>query len=190
MKYMLSQRKPNTIFLRQVDTGSADHELYAIDSDAGFGEASNKVLLKMGKYMEKMFTTDAQYFNDHYVLDLASNQPRIPLDDNKLAELKEEDYFRYMKAGKMFLRSQIDCAGEDEDGNPIVFELKTRAAAPLRYDIVNYIDFLDYQIIRNKGQHSSFEREYYDLIRGGFLKYIMQMKIGRMQGAAIAYHNT
>ena len=59
MKYMLSQRKPNTIFLRQVDTGSSDHELYAIDSDAGFGEASNKVLLKMGKYMEKMFTTDA-----------------------------------------------------------------------------------------------------------------------------------
>ena len=85
------------------------------------------------------------------MLDLASNQPRIPLDDNKLAELREEDYFRYMKAGKMFLRSQIDCAGEDEDGNPIVFELKTRAAAPLRYDIVNYIDFLDYQIIRNKG---------------------------------------
>lgn len=41
-----------------------------------------------------------------------------------------------------------------------------------------------------KGKHSSFEREYYDLIRGGFLKYIMQMKIGRMQGAAIAYHNT
>ena len=28
------------------------------------------------------------------------------------------------------------------------------------------------------------------MIRGGFLKYIMQMKIGKMQGAAIAYHNT
>ena len=72
------------------------------------------VLLKMGKYMEKMFTTDAQYFNDHYVLDLATNEPRIPLDAEKLAELREEDYFRYMKAGKMFLRSQIDCAGHDE----------------------------------------------------------------------------
>ena len=76
-----------------------------MDSDAGFGEASNKVLLKMGKYMEKMFTTDAQYFNDHYVLDLATNQPRIPLDSAKQAELREEDYFRYMQAGKMFLRS-------------------------------------------------------------------------------------
>lgn len=90
----------------------------------------------------------------------------------------------------MLLRSQIDTAGEDEKGNPIVFELKTRATAPIRYDITNYIDYLDYNIIKFKGTHSSFEREFYDLIRGGFLKYIMQMKIGQMQGAAIAYHNT
>jgi hypothetical protein len=95
-----------------------------------------------------------------------------------------------MKAGKMFLRSQIDARGYDEDGKPIVFELKTRATAPLRYDIVNYIDYLDYEIVKAKGLHSSFEREFYDLVRGGFLKYIMQMKIGQMQGAAIAYHNT
>lgn len=88
------------------------------------------------------------------------------------------------------LRSQIDTAGEDENGNPIVFELKTRATAPIRYDVTNYIDYLDYNIIKFKGQHSSFEREFYDLVRGGFLKYIMQMKIGQMQGAAIAYHNT
>ena len=90
----------------------------------------------------------------------------------------------------MLLRSQIDACGHDENGEKIVFELKTRATAPLRYDITNYIDFLDYNIIKSKGVHSSFEREFYDLIRGGFLKYIMQMKIGRMQGAAIAYHNT
>jgi hypothetical protein len=49
---------------------------------------------------------------------------------------------------------------------------------------------LDYEIVKNKGRHSSYEREYYDLIRGGFLKYIMQLKIGQMQGALIAYHNT
>jgi hypothetical protein len=95
-----------------------------------------------------------------------------------------------MRAGKMFLRSQIDARGYDENGKPIVFELKTRATAPLRYDISNHIDYLDYEIVKAKGIHSSFEREFYDLIRGGFLKYIMQMKIGHMQGAAIAYHNT
>ena len=93
-------------------------------------------------------------------------------------------------AGKLFMRSQIDAQGYDEDGNNIVFEVKTRATAPLRYEIKNYIDYLDYEIVKFRGHHSSFEREFYDLIRGGLLKYIMQMKIGRMQGAAIAYHNT
>ena len=71
-----------------------------------------------------------------------------------------------------------------------MFEIKTRATAPLRYDIMSYIDYLDYEIVKSKGVHSSYEREFYDLVRGGFLKYIMQMKIGQMQGAAIAYHNT
>jgi hypothetical protein len=188
MKYMVSQRKPNTIFLRQIKQG--DKSVYAVDGDSGFSEQNNLVLLKMGKYMEKMFTTDADFFNDHFVLDLETNKPKKVLTKQMLKQLNQEDYFRYMKAGNMLLRSQIDCRGEDADGKPLVFELKTRATAPLRYDIGNYIDYLDYSIVKFKGQHSSFEREFYDLIRGGFLKYIMQMKIGRMQGAAIAYHNT
>ena len=69
LKFMLSQRKPNTIFLRRTKGGGSG-ELWAVDSDAGFAEPSNEVLLKMGKYMEKMFTTDVDFFNDHYVLDL------------------------------------------------------------------------------------------------------------------------
>ena len=144
----------------------------------------------MGKYMETMLTTDADFFNDHYVLDPTTNMPKSQINPESMQELQKQDYYRYMKAGNMFLRSQIDTAGEDENGNPIVFEIKTRATAPLRYDLINFIDYLDYHIIKQKGQHSSYEREFYDLIRGGFLKYIMQMKIGRMQGAAIAYHNT
>ncbi len=130
--------------------------------------------------MEKMFTTEAEYFNDYFVLDLQTNKPKKQMTAKQIKSLAQEDYFRYMKVGKMFLRSQIDARGTDAEGNPIVFELKTRATAPLRYDIINYIDYLDYNIVKFKGQHSSFEREYYDLIRGGFLKYIMQMKIGRM----------
>jgi len=68
-----------------------------------------------------------------------------------MAEFEAQDYYRYMRAGKMFFRSQIDARGYDEDGKPIVFELKTRATAPLRYDISNYIDYLDYEIIKAKG---------------------------------------
>ena len=44
-----------------------------MDGDAGFTESSNEVLLKMGKYMEKMFTTDSDYFNYHFLLDPATN---------------------------------------------------------------------------------------------------------------------
>ena len=71
-----------------------------------------------------------------------------------------------------------------------MFEVKTRAVCVMRYEIESYIDFLDYEITKKRGNHSSFEREYYDLVRGGFLKYIMQCKIGRMDGAFVAYHNT
>ena len=189
MKFMISQRKPTSVFLRRIKTKDG-RKLFAVDGDKGFGEASNLVLLKMGKYMEKMLTTDVDFFNDHCVNDPVTNKPRKELSEADRAEMMSEDYYRYMKAGKVFLRSQIDTRGEDADGNPIVFELKTRAIAPMRYDITNYIDYLDYSIVKAKGMHSSFEREFYDLIRGGFLKYILQMKIGRMQGACIAYHNT
>jgi len=70
---MISQRKPNTIFLNQIDR---EKKLYSVDGDSGFIEPSNIVLLKMGKYMEKMLTTDAKYFMDHYVLDLKTNKPK------------------------------------------------------------------------------------------------------------------
>ena len=56
LKFMVSQRKPNTIFLTQSDNNKG---LYSINGDSGFTEPSNVVLLKMGKYMEKMLTTDA-----------------------------------------------------------------------------------------------------------------------------------
>ena len=71
MKYMVSQRKPNTVFLRQIRKDGKS--VYAVDGDSGFTEQSNLVLLKMGKYMEKMFTTEADFFNDYFVNDLKTN---------------------------------------------------------------------------------------------------------------------
>jgi hypothetical protein len=56
--------------------------MYAVDGDSGFGEeADNIVLLKMGKYMEKMLTTDSQFFMDHYVLDLETHKPKVELTE-------------------------------------------------------------------------------------------------------------
>ena len=68
-------------------------------------EPSNTVLLKMGKYMEKMMTTTQEEFNDYYVLDLRTNKPKRELSDDMKAEMHQEDYFRYMRSGKVFLRS-------------------------------------------------------------------------------------
>lgn len=73
LKFMVSQRKPNTVFLAQVEEG---RDLWSIDGDSGFDEPGNVVLLKMGKYMEKMLTTEAEEFNNFYVLDMMTNKPK------------------------------------------------------------------------------------------------------------------
>jgi hypothetical protein len=36
----------------------------------------------------------------------------------------------------------------------------------------------------------SYERENYDLIRGAFLKYYYQLRLGDMDGLFLSYHNT
>lgn len=84
-----------------------------------------------------------------------------------------DDHHRFMKLNnEICLRSQIDCYDIDPDTkDPFVFEIKTRSVCPIRYDLFNYTDYLDYRINSYRGLHSSFEREYYDLIRGGFIKY-------------------
>ena len=49
------------------------------------------------------------------------------------------------------LRSQIDCMSYDKEGKPYVFEIKSRACAPIRYDIANYKDYKDYEIDCKRG---------------------------------------
>eukprot|EP01126_Amoeba_proteus_P007446 TRINITY_DN12682_c0_g1_i4.p1 TRINITY_DN12682_c0_g1~~TRINITY_DN12682_c0_g1_i4.p1 ORF type:complete len:228 (+),score=44.21 TRINITY_DN12682_c0_g1_i4:151-834(+) len=42
----------------------------------------------------------------------------------------------------------------------------------------------------SSGFGPSFEREFFDMIRSAFLKYILQAKIGNMDGIFVAFHNT
>ena len=58
-----------------------------------------------------------------------------------------------------------------ENGENIVFEIKSRAVAPMRYDLENYQYYTDYSIKSTLGLVESHEREYYDIIRGAMLKY-------------------
>jgi hypothetical protein len=87
------------------------------------------------------------------------------------------------------MRSQLDCVDKRLPGTG-VFDIKTRAALPIRIDQLNWEENSGYQIRQLTGPMESFEREYYDLIRSAFLKYSFQVRIGNMDGVMVAYHNT
>ena len=175
-QFMSSQRKPITNIVRKME-----NNLYAMDSDKSPFESNVQVLMDMGKILERMYTMDIDRFRKCFI---------NGYKEENIEGLIDEDYHRYFIVNdEICLRSQIDCKSE-RDGETIVYEVKTRAVAPIRYDLANYTDYMDYKIDRVMGIHSSYEREYYDLIRGGFLKYFFQLKIGQMDGAMIGYHNT
>jgi len=178
LRYIISLRKPTTSFATVV---SSEPLMIAIDSDEGFLEASNLIFLKMGGYIEHMITQNQQDFNRKFLL---KNKPyRLPTDKAR------PEYHSFLKAGKMVLRSQIDAGIMD---NKIIkkIEVKTRAITPQRYDAINYDQYFDYKLFKDIGLYESYEREYYDLIRGSFNKYLHQMTIGGMAGVIVAYHNT
>lgn len=177
-KYMVSQRKPTTCILRKISdsvpghgsTGASSTAIWAMDSDTTPINPDSEILMFLGKVLERMYTMEVDDFESLLI------KSKQKLD--KIAPL-EEDYHRFMKVNDdICLRSQIDCKSVLEDGSTIVYEIKTRAVAPIRYDMKFYESFLDYRIDRVVGPHSSFEREYFDLIRGGFLKYYFQLRIG------------
>lgn len=176
-KFMISQRKPVTKLVRKIGTN-----LYAMDSDSEPFASRMEILLFLGKVLEKMYTMERDEFNESMVKRFMdpSNQTML-----------EDDHHRFMFVNnEICLRSQIDCMSTLPDGQKIVYEIKSRAIAPMRYHLDRYFDYFDYHLKSLNGFHSSFEREYYDLIRSAFLKYFFQLKIGRMDGALIGYHNT
>ena len=87
------------------------------------------------------------------------------------------------------MRSQLDCHDPRLPGTG-VFDLKTRAALPVRMDIMNYKQHSTYLIRTMNGEIESFEREYHDLMRSAFLKFSFQARIGNMDGVLVAHHNT
>jgi hypothetical protein len=136
--------------------------------------------MNLGKVMENQLTMSDQEFRRRYI--------KTEMVENFVPE---REHHRFLLVNnEICLRSQIDGTSEKEDGTPIVFEIKTRATSPIRYDLANYKDYMDYELKTDLGRYESFEREYYDMIRGAFLKYGFQMKIGGMDGAFVVYHNT
>ncbi|WVQ77072.1 hypothetical protein IAR50_006755 [Cryptococcus sp. DSM 104548] len=152
---------------------------YAIDNDKAY-DVEN-VLSDFGHIMEKMLTTSSTDFQRFL--------KTSPEDAVSEEERTKREAYHHMKVGSLMLRSQLDCRHSRLPGSG-VFDIKTRACFPVRYDSENYIANSVYDIAHVTGMMGSYEREYYDLTRSAMLKYSFQVRIGAMEGIFVAYHST
>lgn len=166
------QRCPSAAILRWKN-GS-----YAIDADKQFDSAT--VLMFLGRSLEKLFTMDTEKFERYR----RSNSNNVPPEDKETPES-----YHYSTLGDFLMRSQLDAHDPRLPGTGM-FDLKTRAVVSVRMDASNYEKGAGYQIKSRHGAWESYEREYFDMIRAAFLKYSLQVRMGRMDGIFVAFHNT
>ena len=166
------QRGPSAVFLRWKDG------VYAIDADKQYDTAN--ILSMLGKSMEKLLTLSTEDFEKYR----RENSDQITEEQRNEAEA-----FNYTTIGDFLLRSQLDAYDPRLPGSGM-FDLKTRAVVSIRMDAQEYEQGMGYEIKGRHGEYESFEREYYDMIRAAFLKYSLQVRMGRMDGIFVAFHNT
>ncbi|GMK59665.1 hypothetical protein CspeluHIS016_0802710 [Cutaneotrichosporon spelunceum] len=153
---------------------------YAIDSDKRF-QTSDNILSEYGNILEKVLTTDAsEWWKSLKNIPEGFIPPKKPT---------AREAYAYSRGGKVLMRSQLDCQDNRLPGSG-TFDIKTRAAMPIRHDRANWEAHKVYDISETLGQFATFERETFDLTRSGMLKYCFQARIGDMDGIFIAYHNT
>ena len=175
-------------------------QVWGIDAAKLEGSYPNEILMDLGKTMERMVTMPNKEFLDS--LSLFSKGKSTLFSDSLEA-------FMFTKLGSFLFRSQLDaqslelkdCSFQNtlKDVNKhlggsteprTIYDLKTRAVHPIRYNMETYQDYLDYEITKFRGLNNSFEREWFDMARSGFLKYSYQLRMGGMAGAYVTYHNT
>ncbi|CUS11213.1 unnamed protein product [Tuber aestivum] len=167
-------RAPAAIFLRYKGNGT-----YAIDPDKEYD--TDSVLSLLGRSMEKLLTSAPSNFESKY----RRGNPRS--EEEPLT--KRPETYHYSTLGDFLMRSQLDAHDPRLPGTGM-FDLKTRAVVSVRMDIENFHIGSGYQIKTRLGTWESFEREYYDMMRAAFLKYSLQVRMGRMDGIFVAFHNT
>ncbi|KAG0693199.1 mitochondrial protein Pet127-domain-containing protein [Suillus ampliporus] len=169
------QRMPASVVLRYTDG------VWAVDSDKdGDDDSEKNVLTWMGTLLEKFLTLPEPEFK---TLLRSTPAPTEGEEDDR------REAYRYAKSDRFLMRSQLDCVDPRLPGTG-VFDVKTRAAVPIRLDLLNFEENSGYLIRTLHGPLESFEKEYYDLIRSAFLKYSFQARIGNMDGVFVAYHST
>jgi len=170
--FTVLQRSPTAIFLRWKEG------TYAIDADKEF--ATSNILSMLGKSMEKLLTLKTEHFERYR----KSNPAEVPEE-----ERNTRDSFHYSTMGDFLMRSQLDAHDPRLPGTGM-FDLKTRAVVSVRMNIADPVQGSGYEIQGRLGEWESYEREYFDMIRSAFLKYSLQVRMGRMDGIFVAFHNT
>ncbi|POS80287.1 hypothetical protein DHEL01_v201303 [Diaporthe helianthi] len=165
-------RAPAATFLHYKDG------TYAIDADKEHD--TDTILSMLGKSMEKLLTAPKEEFEKYR----RSNSHQLTEE-----ERNADESYHYTTFGDFMMRSQLDAYDPRLPGTG-VFDLKTRAVVTIRMDARNHEKGNGYELRQRQGQWESFEREYYDMIRLAFLKYSLQVRMGRMDGIFVAYHNT
>ena len=165
------QRGPSAIFLRWKDG------IYAVDADKEYDSAN--ILMSLGKSMEKLLTLpEEEYERYRKTAQKEDAEPPRP----------EPEAYHYTESGDFLLRSQLDAYDARLPGTGM-FDLKTRAVVSIRMNVRDHEQGLGYEIQNRFGDMESYEREYFDMIRSAFLKYSLQVRMGRMDGIFVAYHN-
>ena len=160
---------PSAVFLRYQDGA------YAVDADKEFDSAN--VLMSLGRSLEKLLTLEKDKFEQY----------RKTNDPDTLVSTDPESY-HYGELGPFLMRSQLDAHDPRLPGTGM-FDLKTRAVVAIRMSMSDHERGLGYQIKSRFGTWESYEREFYDMGRAAFLKYSLQVRMGRMDGIFVAYHN-
>jgi hypothetical protein len=167
------QKAPTSVFLRYRDG------VYAIDNDKS--NDSGNALAMVGKLLEKLLTTSKEIFETF--------RKTGPNGESAALEDKTPESFHYTAMGNVLVRSQLDGQDRRLPGSGI-FDIKTRAVLPIRMDSKGRLENgTSYEIRSALGDFESYEREYYDMVRSTMLKYSLQVRLGRMDGIFVAYHN-
>lgn len=165
-------RAPSATFLNYKDG------VYAIDADKEWDDET--ILSMLGKSMEKFMTVPKEEFERYH-----RSKSHTLTDEEK----GQEEAYHYTTYGDFMMRSQLDAYDPRLPGTGI-YDLKTRAVVSIRSDARHHENGRGYEIRQRDGAWESFEKEYYDLIRAAFVKYSLQVRMGRMDGIFVAYHNT
>lgn len=169
--FTIITKSPVSIYLRY-QNGS-----YAVDADKEYDRPN--ILMMQGKSMEKLLTCEKHDFEKF-------RKPKVG-DKAQPIDVEPEQY-HYTTIGDFLLRSQLDAHDPRLPGTGM-FDLKTRAVAGIRMNLDDHEKGMTYEIKNRFGAWESYDREYYDMIRSAFLKYSLQVRMGRMDGIFVAYHN-